>query len=349
MLKYIQEDNSMTDFSTYHEKYMHRCFQLAKAGESYVAPNPMVGAVLVYEDRIIGEGYHQEYGKAHAEVNCLHSVKEADHHLIGKSTLYVSLEPCSHFGKTPPCTDLIIRHKIPKVVIAVQDIFSEVNGKGIQRLKENNIEVVTGILEKEGKELIRQFLYFHSHKMPFVTLKFAQSKDGYIGIKGKEIAISGILSKRYTHQLRAAHQAVLVGKNTVLTDNPQLTLRHWTGKNPVRIVLAHQDDIPADYNVWNKEAETLFLSGSIKDVLHSLAEKNIVSVLVEGGADVLRQFMESNSWNEAHIITSNESIPRTADDIPIASPCIQGIAEKTLYAETDTVQILKNPDAPFAA
>lgn len=328
---------------------MHRCFQLAKAGKSYVAPNPMVGAVLVYEDRIIGEGCHQEYGKAHAEVNCIHSVKEADRHLIDKSTLYVSLEPCSHFGKTPPCTDIIIRQNIPKVVIAVQDIFSEVNGKGIQRLKENNIEVVTGVLEKEGKELIKPFLYFHQHRMPYVTLKYAQSKNGYMGIKGKEIAISGAISKRYTHQLRAAHQAVLVGKNTVLTDNPQLNLRHWSGKNPVRIVLAHQGDIPKDYHVWNKEAETLFLSGSIKDILHSLAEKNIISVLVEGGADVLRQFMESNSWNEAHIITSNELIPKTADDSLIASPCFKGIPEKTLNLETDTVQILKNPDALFTA
>lgn len=168
-----------------HETYMRRCFQLAKQGESYVAPNPMVGAVLVYKDRIIGEGFHAKYGEAHAEVNCINTVKEEDKQFITQSTLYVSLEPCAHFGKTPPCADLIIKHKIPKVVIAVQDNFDAVNGKGIQRLKENNIEVISGILEHEGKELIKHFLYFHQYKRPFITLKFAQTKDGFIGIKTK--------------------------------------------------------------------------------------------------------------------------------------------------------------------
>ncbi|MFN8238537.1 MAG: bifunctional diaminohydroxyphosphoribosylaminopyrimidine deaminase/5-amino-6-(5-phosphoribosylamino)uracil reductase RibD [Chitinophagales bacterium] len=335
----------MADFSTHHEKYMHRCFQLAKAGESYVAPNPMVGAVLVFEDRIIGEGCHEAFGMPHAEVNCINSVKETDRHLISKSTLYVSLEPCSHFGKTPPCTDLIIQHNIPEVVISVQDIFSEVNGKGIQRLKENNIKVTTGILEKEGTALIHQFLYFHRHKLPYVTLKFAQSRDGFMGIQGKEIAISGPLSKRYTHQLRAAHQAILVGKNTALTDHPQLNVRYWNGKHPIRIILAKKEDIPVDSPVFNTGEQPLFLTGSIKEILTAIAEQTIISVLVEGGADVLQRFIDEGCWNEAHIITSSQSISKTASDVPIPSPCLKGITEKTFSLENDTVQILKNPDA----
>lgn len=326
---------------------MHRCFQLAKAGESYVAPNPMVGAVLVYEDRIIGEGCHEEFGMAHAEVNCIRSVKEADRQFIDQSTLYVSLEPCSHFGKTPPCTDLILQHKIPKVVIAVQDIFSEVNGKGIQRLRENNTEVITGVLEKEGKELIHQYLFFHQHKLPYITLKFAQSKDGFMGIQGKEIAISGPLAQRYTHQLRAAHQGVLVGKNTVLTDNPQLTVRYWTGKHPTRLVLASEEDIPENYPIFSNNAPTLFLSGSIPEILTAIAGHSVISVLVEGGANVLRQFIDTNCWNEAHIITSNQLMTKTEQDIPIPSPCIKGISENTFSLENDTVQILKNHNAIF--
>ena len=166
-----------------HEKYMRRCFELAKHGNSFVAPNPMVGAVLVYNDRIIGEGFHAQFGAAHAEVNCLNSVVPEQQHLIAHSTLYVSLEPCSHFGKTPPCVDLIIQHKIPKVVIAVLDKFDLVNGKGIEKLIENNIEVITGILEIEGEELLKHFLSFQHKKRPYITLKFAQTKDGFIGIK----------------------------------------------------------------------------------------------------------------------------------------------------------------------
>ncbi len=331
---------------------MRRCFELAKLGESFVAPNPMVGAVLVYEDKIIGEGYHQYYGEAHAEVNCLNNVKEEDKHLISSSTLYVSLEPCAHFGKTPPCTDLIIRTKIPKVVISVQDNFDLVNGKGIARLKENGIEVITGILEEEGKELIKHFLYFHKYKRPYITLKFAQTKDGFIGIKNQEIKISNELSKRYVHQMRAEHQAILVGKNTVLSDNPELTVRYTTGKNPVRIVLADEKEIPENYHLFDKQAQTIFINNkNVNAVLKELYNKNIISVLVEGGADVLQQFIESNLWNEAHIITSDEEISQkllaTSDNKLIKSPEITGKLINTIHLENDMIQILKNPDALF--
>lgn len=330
---------------------MRRCFELARLGESYVAPNPMVGAVLVYEDTIIGEGYHQRYGEAHAEVNCLNSVKEENKHLIAKSTLYVSLEPCAHFGKTPPCADLIIKHKIPKVVISVQDTFHEVNGKGIERLRANNVEVITGILEEEGKELIKQFLFYHQYKRPYVTLKFAQTKDGFLGIKDQELKISNEVSKRYVHQLRAAHQAILVGKNTVLADNPELSVRHWKGKNPVRIILGNANDIPTDFNIFNNTAATVLLLAenkqplTIDEILTQLYNKNIISVLVEGGADVLQQFIESNLWNECHIITSDKNlIQHSALSIQhyIKAPEIHGDIAKTILLENDTIQILKN-------
>lgn len=338
---------------------MHRCFELAKKGESYVAPNPMVGAVLVHNDIIIGEGYHECYGEAHAEVNCLKSVAEENKHLITDSTLYVSLEPCAHHGKTPPCVDLIIKHKIPKVVIAVQDNFDLVNGKGIQKLKENKIEVITGILEEEGKELIKHFLHFHQYKKPYVTLKFAQTKDGFIGIKHFEIKISNELSKRYTHQLRSQHQSILVGKNTVLIDNPELNVRYWKGKNPVRIILGNESDIPKDYHIFNNKAETIFLSTvdgrqlTVGEILQGLYSKNIISVFVEGGADVLQQFIESKLWNEAVIINSNTNIGElsTENSQPdyIKAPTITGDLTDTIQLEDDTIQILKNPNAVFIA
>jgi diaminohydroxyphosphoribosylaminopyrimidine deaminase / 5-amino-6-(5-phosphoribosylamino)uracil reductase len=328
-----------------HHHYMKRCFQLAKLGEGFVAPNPMVGAVLVHEDRIIGEGYHQEYGKAHAEVNCLNAVADADKPLIAVSTLYVSLEPCAHYGKTPPCTDLIIQHNIPRVVIAVQDIFSEVNGKGIDKLRANATEVITGILEQEGRELIHQFLYFHKNNIPYITLKLAKTKDGFMGIRNREIQISNELALRYTHKLRATHQGILVGKNTVLSDNPSLNVRYANGKNPVRIVLGNEKDIPKDATVFNDEAVTLFLNGGLNEILHELANQTVISVLVEGGAAVLNQFIAANAWNEAHIITSGTTLETTAVEDRIKAPLISGVLHETITLEDNTVHVLKYPDA----
>lgn len=336
---------------------MRRCFQLAKLGESFVAPNPMVGAVLVHEDTIIGEGYHQRFGEAHAEVNCLNSVIDDNRHLISQSTLYVSLEPCAHYGKTPPCADLIIRHQIPRVVISVQDNFHEVDGKGIERLKANNIEVITGILEEEGKELIKHFLFFHQYKRPYVTLKFAQTKDGYIGIKNQELKISNEYTKRYVHQLRAGHQSILVGKNTVLSDNPELTVRLAKGKNPVRIVVGKSDDFPAEFNIFNDKAKTIFLSDiddrplTVDHILTQLHDKDIISVLVEGGAEVLQQFIDSETWNEAHVITSDKTIEElSATDNPqkyIKAPEIHGEHLNSIQSENDTIQLIKNPNVLF--
>lgn len=346
MLNYNENSDLQSNLSVnLHEQYMKRCFQLAKLGEGYVAPNPMVGAVLVYEDRIIGEGYHQEYGKAHAEVNCLNAVAEADKSLISKSTLYVSLEPCAHYGKTPPCVDLILKYAIPKVVIAVKDTFAQVNGRGIEKLRANNVEVITGVLEDEGKALIHQFLYFHQYQIPYITLKFAKSADGYIGVQGREVNISNALALRYTHRLRAQHQAIVVGKNTVLTDNPRLTVRFANGHHPTRIVLGNKESIPSDYSVFNDDAQTLFFSGNVKDVVREIASNSIISIMVEGGANVLQQFIEANLWNEAHLISTNQKLNSIAGEIPIIAPNISGVTLDTIYLEDNTVHVLKNPDA----
>lgn len=335
---------------------MQRCLQLAQLGNGYVAPNPMVGAVLVYKDVIIGEGYHARYGEAHAEVNCLNSVKEADKHLIEQATLYVSLEPCAHHGKTPPCTDLIIKHKIPKVVIANIDTFDAVNGKGIQKLSANNIEVTTGVLADEAKLLNQHFFYAHQHKRPYITLKFAQSNDGYIGVRHQEIAISNAAAKRYTHLLRSQHQSILVGKNTVLSDNPQLTIRYGNGKNPTRIIIGKASDFPNDFTIFNSDASTIFLLNeeknniTIDEIGELLYHQNIISVLVEGGRATLQQFIDAGFWNEAHVITSNENINTMyATSERIKTPTLIGSIINKIELENNFVTIYKNPDDIFIA
>lgn len=335
---------------------MQRCLQLAQLGNGYVAPNPMVGAVLVYKDVIIGEGYHARYGEAHAEVNCLNSVKEADKHLIEQATLYVSLEPCAHHGKTPPCTDLIIKHKIPKVVIANIDTFDAVNGKGIQKLSANNIEVTTGVLADEAKLLNQHFFYAHQHKRPYITLKFAQSNDGYIGVRHQEIAISNAAAKRYTHLLRSQHQSILVGKNTVLSDNPQLTIRYGNGKNPTRIIIGKASDFPNDFTIFNSDASTIFLLNeeknniTIDEIGELLYHQNIISVLVEGGRATLQQFIDAGFWNKAHVITSNENINTMyATSERIKTTTLIGSIINKIELENNFVTIYKNPDDIFIA
>lgn len=342
--------------ATLHEKYMQRCLQLAQLGNGFVAPNPMVGAVLVYNNVIIGEGYHAKYGEAHAEVNCINAVKREDKHLIEKATLYVSLEPCAHYGKTPPCVDLIIKNKIPTVVIANMDTFEKVNGAGIQKLKNYNIEVITSVLEDEGKQLNKHFFYAQQHKQPYITLKFAQSNDGFIGVQGKEISISNEATKRYTHLLRSQHQSILVGKNTVLTDNPQLNIRYANGKNPIRIVLGKANDYPNDFYIFNEDAETIFLLNNvlkkitIEDICKQLYLQNIHSVLVEGGAKTLQQFIDSNLWNEAHIITSNNAIGKLyATEKLIKAPIITGNLEQQLSLENNLISIYNNSNDIFTA
>lgn len=304
------------------ELYMNRCIQLAKLGAGRVAPNPMVGAVLVYEDNIIGEGYHELYGQAHAEVNCINSVPEEDKCRIEKSTLYVSLEPCAHFGKTPPCADLIIQHKIPKVVIGCSDIFAEVSGKGIQRLQDAGVEVTVGILEKKCIELNKRFFTFHQLKRPFIILKWAQSINCKIGSLQDRVMISNDYSNRLVHKMRSEEAAILVGTRTAGIDDPSLTTRLWIGSNPVRIIIDADLKLDNSLKIFNSDAPTIIFNThkneTIKNIrfvkierqyfllelLHSLYNLKINSVLVEGGATTIQFFIDAGIWDEAVVITN---------------------------------------------
>ena len=285
---------SMTD----DEKYMHRCVQLAKAGRQNAAPNPMVGAVIVSEDGIIiGEGYHERCGEGHAEVNAFASVLPEDEPLLKNATMYVSLEPCSHYGKTPPCADLIIRKGVRKVVVGVIDPFAEVQGRGIQRLRDAGIDVKVGVCEDECRELNKVFFTCHSLHRPFVTLKWAMTADGVIGVAdgstdGQRLIISNDLTDVLCHKRRAEHQAILVGHNTWLHDRPRLDVRHWAGRNPMRIVLGKGiPDVPG-WKVWD---------GSIRELLGWLHAEGIQSLLVEGGRQTLQSFIDEGLWDEAYV------------------------------------------------
>lgn len=323
------------------EEYMSRCLQLAKMGAGHVAPNPMVGAVLVYENKIIGEGYHQKYGEAHAEVNCIASVSENNKALIEKSTMYVSLEPCSHFGKTPPCADLIIRNKIKKVVIGVQDIYREVAGSGIKKLKEAGLEVVAGVSEKECRDLNQRFFTFHQKQRPYIILKWAQSANGKIGSEnGERILISNEYTNRLVHKWRSEEAAILIGTNTAMSDNPSLTTRLWKGKNPLRIVIDKELKLSSKLKIFSKatlpagqagsmsgrQVNTIIFNSSkksiqenmqfiplendnfLEEMLGALYELNVQSVLVEGGAKTLQSFIDSGLWDEARVITNEEMV-----------------------------------------
>ena len=307
---------------------MHRCIELAKLGEGYVAPNPMVGAVLVFEGRIIGEGFHKEYGEAHAEVNCLNSVKEEDRKFISQSTLYVSLEPCNFFGKTPPCTDLILKNKIPKVVIGCHDPNKEVDGKGIEKLKTEGIIVVYGILEKECVELNKRFITFQKQQRPFIILKWAQSSNNKISGSGKaRLLISNEKTNRLVHKWRSEEAAILVGANTALQDDPELTNRFWDGPSPTRLVLDMDLKLPESLKVFNRKQRTIIFNSqkyeekenlifykidkdknTVHQLIESLFQLNIQSVLVEGGAKMLQSFIDENTWDEIRVIKNEKLI-----------------------------------------
>ena len=308
------------------EQYMSRCIQLAELGAGNVAPNPMVGAVLVYDDKIIGEGYHKKYGEAHAEVNCINSVEEKNKHLIEKSTIYVSLEPCAHYGKTPPCADLIIKNNIPKVVIGTKDIYKEVAGAGIEKLKNAGIEVLTGVLENECIDLNKRFFTFHQKQRPFIILKWAQSSNRKIGSERERILISNDYSNRLVHRWRSEEAAILVGTNTALKDDPLLTTRLWKGKNPIRIVIDKNLKLPHELKIFSKTTNTIIFNSLkntieenveyiklenknfLEEILRTLYKLNIQSVLVEGGAKTLQSFIDKGLWDEARIITNEGMI-----------------------------------------
>jgi len=318
---------------------MLRCLQLAKLGEGNVAPNPMVGSVLVYEDRIIGEGYHQQYGKAHAEVNCINSVAEADVHLIAQSTIYVSLEPCAHFGKTPPCSDLIIKHGIKKAVVGCRDSFKQVDGKGIEKLRLSGAEVIVGVLENECRELNKRFFTFHEKKRPFIVLKWAETANSKIGSTTNErLLISNDISNRLVHQLRHQNAAILVGTNTALLDNPSLTNRLWYGKSSIRLVIDKDLKLPTHLQLFNQAERTIVFNYSkqeekenltyyklnkeadlLEEMLIACYQLNIQSLIVEGGSKTLQSFIDKHLWDEAFVIKNTDLIVDEGVPAPILS------------------------------
>ena len=265
------------------EKYMHRCIQLAKNGQQNAKPNPMVGAVIVSGDgRIIGEGYHVRCGEGHAEVNAFASVQPKDEALLPGATMYVSLEPCSHYGKTPPCADLIIKKGVRRVVVGCIDEFAEVQGRGIQKLRDAGITVEVGVLEEECKELNRRFFTFHREKRPYIILKWAQTANGFIDDHFKPVQISNDFTKMLSHKLRAEEDAILVGRVTEERDHPQLTVREWRGQNPKRLVIDRNHPLN----------------------LESLHAHNIQSLIVEGGAQTLNSFLKKGLWDEIRVETN---------------------------------------------
>ncbi len=308
------------------ELFIRRCFQLAHLGGGSVSPNPMVGAVLVHDGKIIGEGWHQRWGEAHAEVNCLRAVCPENQALIPYSTLYCNLEPCAHFGKTPPCVDLILAKKIRRVVVSNTDPNPLVAGKGLARLRDAGVEVTEKILEKEGQWLNRVFFTWIMEQRPRIILKWAQSADGFLGKSNERTNISSPASSRLVHRWRAACDAILVGTQTALIDNPRLDVRHYFGKTPLRIVFDLRHKIPGSHHLLDDSSETwvfgprptgarqfkqtTFLPVGdkvlIPDLLSALKKDNRASLLVEGGAQVLNQFLEAGYWDEIRLL-ENES------------------------------------------
>ena len=331
----------MVRYSLDDVTYIKRALQLARCGAGSTSPNPMVGAVIVCDGRIIGEGYHIRAGQPHAEVNAVNSVKECDRGLLPRSTMYVTLEPCSHYGKTPPCCDLIISCRIARVVIAATDSNAQVNGAGIDRMRAAGIDVTVGLLEEESRRLNGAFFTFHQKKRPYVTLKWAQSSDGYIDrlrSAGEPLRISDSVSSVFVHKLRSEHDAILVGTRTALLDNPSLNVRHWTGRSPLRLVIDRQGVLPVSLRLFDgsvptvvftenknccagKNIEHVLLDFSvdiIPQIMEYLRDRKINSLLVEGGAFLLQSFLDSGIWDSVRV----EVNPRLVVNDGIAAPCL---------------------------
>jgi diaminohydroxyphosphoribosylaminopyrimidine deaminase/5-amino-6-(5-phosphoribosylamino)uracil reductase len=289
------------------EKFMRRCIQLAKNGQQNAKPNPMVGAVIVHNGRIIGEGYHVRCGQAHAEVNAFASVKAEDEALLPESTIYVSLEPCSHYGKTPPCADLIIKKGVRRVVVGCIDEFAEVQGRGIKKIREAGIEVEVGVLEEECKALNRRFFTFHREKRPYIILKWAQTANGFIDDHHKPVKISTDFTKMLSHKLRAEEDAILVGRITDEREHPQLNVREWCGPDPKRLVIDRTHPLNID----------------------SLYAQNIQSLIVEGGAETLRTFLIQGLWDEIRVETNTTLTVTDGTRAPIVPANAVVVSSKT--------------------
>lgn len=312
-----------------HELYIKRCIQLAKNAKGNTSPNPLVGSVIVHNNKIIGEGWHAKAGEPHAEVNAINSVK--DKSLLAESTIYVSLEPCAHFGKTPPCADLIVKNKIPKVVIGCRDPFDAVNGKGIEKLKTAGMDVSVGILEEECLALNNSFFTYHTKKRPYVILKWAQTQDGFLDKlrEDKDKGVNWITqpeTKILVHHWRHEVDAILVGANTIINDNPELTVRLVEGQNPVRLIIDPNNRISVDANIFSTSGKTVVFTNSpkpnrenityakledgkpiLESVLKTCYDLQIQSILVEGGAHTLQSFIDAQLWDEARVLTGASS------------------------------------------
>lgn len=327
--------------------YMQRALQLARCGEGRVSPNPMVGAVIVCDGKIIGEGYHRKCGEAHAEVNAVASVK--DKTLLKRSTMYVTLEPCSHYGKTPPCCNLIKDSGIPRVVIGIKDPFPEVAGRGISILQEAGVDVKVGVLEEECRFINRKFITAHTQKRPYVLLKWCESRDGYIAALKNgvptPVQLSSQVSSIYMHRERSHYDAIMVGTTTVLTDNPTLTVRGWSGKNPLRVVIDRGAKLQLDSKIFNSESPTLifadlnqttadrryikidFSKNIIPQILGELYSRGITSLMVEGGTKTLQSFIDCNAWDEIRrevspiVIEEGITAPKISFDEAQTSEC----------------------------
>ncbi len=345
-----------------HNFYMKRCLQLARLGVGKVGTNPMVGAVLVYNDTIIGEGYHKEFGKAHAEVNCLQSVADIQKNLISKSTLYVSLEPCSHYGKTAPCVDLILANNIKNVVIGCTDSFEKVNGTGIEKLNHAGVNITQQILEQECRSINKRFFTFNEKKRPYIILKWAQTNDGFIADKmSNQLKISNSLSNISIHKLRGEEAAILIGTNTALLDNPLLTNRYWFGNNPTRVIIDFECKCNHTSNFFNDEAKTIIINkiknetlSNIKfikigdDFLPSLMQiligEQINSLIVEGGSKMLQTFINAALWDEAMVITNTNLLLQNGIQAPLLSNEIH-LQQKQIL--TDTISLYKQQQNEF--
>ena len=344
------------------EFFMRRALELATLGRGATSPNPMVGCVIVHEGNIIGEGWHQQYGGPHAEVNAINAVK--DKSLLPGSRLYVTLEPCSHYGKTPPCADLLIQHNIRDVVICNTDPNPLVSGNGIRKLLATGCQVHVGLLEKEGLELNKHFFTFHTQKRPFILLKWAETADGFIGRTDKtRFWITSKLSKKLVHKWRAELQAIMVGTRTALVDNPQLNTREWTGKNPTRIILDRYLRLPEHLQIFDQSQPTLVYNFTkaetldnlawikleenaalIPAMLHDLHQRNIQSLLVEGGTALLNLFLQAGLWDEAYVLKCDKKL--NADGVPaptIGLPYLQYLR----HVGPDKLFIYKNNAVPF--
>ncbi len=342
-----------------HQKYITRCIELAKRGMGNVAPNPLVGAVLVHDDKIIGEGWHEQFGKAHAEVNCISSVLNENKKHIQYSTLYVSLEPCNHFGKTPACTELIIQSGIKKVVIGCRDENKLVNGIGVKRLIDAGIEVIENVLEENCKKLNQSFFTFHKLNRPYVIFKWAQTNDKFIaGENFEQIKISNNQVDYLMHQRRAAEAAIMVGFNTAFYDNPKLTTRNFENlKQPLRIVIDKQCKLPSTHFLLadnfptlilnellnKKEGEKEFVKLDFKTnwlngLMQILFDKKIISVIIEGGRKLLQSFIESNLWDEAIIITNKEINQKNG----ISSPKLIYSNSRNIEVGNNVIEVIEN-------